>query len=68
MPRYDYLCESGHKFEAEQSIKDDALTVCSKLGVDQDDNEVQCCSPCRRLISKASFKFKGGAPTPKHYQ
>ncbi len=65
MPVYEMICDSGHEFEIEQRITEDALTICPKLGTDQDDNEVQCCSPCRRLISKTSFKFKGGAPTPK---
>ncbi len=29
MPNYDYVCkECGHRFEAFQSMKDDALTTC----------------------------------------
>ena len=66
-PTYDYLCESGHETEVEQSIKDDALTECPAKGVDHNGNEVTCHSPCKRLIGSTSFKFKGGAPTPKHY-
>ena len=60
MPHYEYLCESGHETEVEQRITDDALDVCPKLGVDQDGNEVVCCSPCRRQLCKSSFSLKGG--------
>lgn len=69
VPTYDYLCESGHEFEAEQSIKDDALTECHyRTGWNEEDlSDIYCDAPCRRLISKTSFKFKGGAPTPKNY-
>ena len=67
-PMYDYLCESGHEFEAEQSIKDDAFTKCEYEVADDRKGPVFCDAPCKRLVSKISFKFKGGAPTPKHYQ
>jgi predicted nucleic acid-binding Zn ribbon protein len=60
MPHYDYLCESGHEFEVEQPIKDDALTVCTVKGVDHNGDEVECCSPCKRQLCKSSFSLKGG--------
>ena len=65
MPIYVYECESGHEFEVEQSIKDDALIACMVIGVDQDGNEVQCCSPVRRLIAGCSFVLKGNGWTNK---
>ncbi len=60
MPFYEYLCESGHEFEVEQRITEDPLTECTKLGTDHNGEEVQCCSPCRRQLSKSSFTLKGG--------
>jgi len=68
MPFYEYLCELGHEFEVEQRITEDPLEACTRLGVNQRGEEVQCCSPCCRLISNTSFKFKGGSPTPKYHQ
>ncbi len=68
MPRYDYLCEKGHEFEASQSIKDDTISICPAPIGATDAGPVFCNAPCRRLISNTSFKFKGGPPTPKHYQ
>ncbi len=59
MPYYDYLCDKGHKVALEQRITEDALTVCPY---------VKCGAPAKRLISDTSFTFKGGPPTPKHYQ
>lgn len=61
MPIYVYSCKNksckNHDgFEVIQSIKEEALKKC-KL----------CNSNLKRLISKTSFTFKGGAPTPKHY-
>jgi hypothetical protein len=53
MPHYEMICNSGHETEVEQRITEDPLTVCPKLGTDQDGNEVQCCSPCRRLTKEA---------------
>jgi predicted nucleic acid-binding Zn ribbon protein len=72
MPTYEYMCEKGHEFEAEQSIKDDPLTECNRW-VQRDPGNTcaistyECKAACVRLISNTSFKFKGGAPTPKHY-
>lgn len=51
MPTYDYQCDAcGHSFEAFQSMRDDALTVCP-----------QCEKPAlRRLITGgAGVIFKG---------
>ena len=50
MPTYDYECESGHRFEVFQSMKDDPLRECR-----------ECGAPVRRLIGPGSgFIFKGG--------
>ncbi len=50
MPTYDYECDNGHRFEAFQSMKEDALTHC-----------VQCDATVRRRIGPgAGFIFKGG--------
>jgi putative FmdB family regulatory protein len=96
MPTYDYLCEKGHEFAVVQSIKDDALTVCTITEPEKctagnyqpPDGKhnphfdaydeyptcrycgtaiTWCDAPCKRQIGATSFKFKGGAPTPKHY-
>jgi predicted nucleic acid-binding Zn ribbon protein len=69
MPTYEYLCEEGHEFEVQQKIKDDPLKKCTRviLGDALLDNQQECGAPCKRLISKTSFKFKGGAPTPKFH-
>lgn len=77
MPHYDYKCDAGHEFEIEQRITADALKVCY-FRETINSNELEglegygtpikqrvCGAPCRRLISKTSFTFKGGAPTPK---
>jgi predicted nucleic acid-binding Zn ribbon protein len=68
MPRYEYECEKGHLFSIEQSIKSEALKKCIYAvgGAAQEGLEF-CGAPCRRLISKTSFTFKGGAPTPKFH-
>ena len=60
MPYYEYLCESGHEFEVEQSIKDDALTACTQVMVDHNGEERECCSPCKRQLCSSSFSLKGG--------
>lgn len=65
MPTYEYKCDSGHEFEVQQNIKEKAIIVCPKTGVDHNGEEVVCCSPCRRLISKSSFVLKGSGWTPK---
>jgi len=49
MPTYEYEClECKHKFEAFQSIKDEALKECPKCGKD-----------VRKLFSSAGIIFKG---------
>lgn len=60
MPFYEYICKSGHEFEVEQRITETPLDTCPRLGVDQNGEEVQCCSPCRRQLCKSSFTLKGG--------
>jgi putative FmdB family regulatory protein len=65
MPYYEYRCESNHEVTVQQRITDEPLTACPKAGVDQDGNDVECCSPCHRLISKSSFILKGAGWTPK---
>ena len=67
MPTYEYKCESGHEFEVSQPITDDALSYCMHQFGATDAGMLFCNAPCKRLISNTSFKFKGGAPTPKHY-
>ena len=66
MPTYDYKCDEGHEVVVQQSIKEDALTRCI-WSHDEDESPLGCGAPCQRLISKASFKFKGGSPTPKYH-
>ncbi len=67
MAVYEYRCENKHEFEVEQSIKANPLTSCRYEMGATDSGPVFCGASCERLISKSSFKFKGGAPTPKHY-
>ena len=67
MPYYDYRCEMGHEFEAEQSIHDEPLEACTHVVTNHKKIVNVCCSPCKRLISQTSFKFKGGAPTPRYH-
>jgi predicted nucleic acid-binding Zn ribbon protein len=50
-----------------QSIKEDALKSCPKQVGATDAGVQHCNAPCKRQIGATSFKFKGGAPTPKHY-
>lgn len=50
MPKYDYECRScRHKFELEQSMKDDPITECPACHEDT----------ARRVISGAGIVFKG---------
>ena len=58
MPTYTYACEKGHEFEVQQNIKDEPFKNCIH-GI--------CKASVKRLISKTSFKFKGGPPTPKFH-
>ncbi len=49
MPTYSYACSAcGHRFDANQSIHDDALTTCPV-----------CESQIRRVISAVGVAFKG---------
>ena len=76
MPYYEYLCDEGHKFDTHQRITEDALTKCehrTTISCEETYTGAQvkqrkCTAPCRRLISKSSFTFKGGPPTPKYHQ
>jgi len=55
---YEYACEScEHKFEAEQSIKDDALKLCPSCGN----------KSLKRLISSTSFILKGSGWAADNY-
>lgn len=49
MPTYSYACSAcAHRFDAFQSIHDDALTVCP-----------ECGGEVRRVISAVGVSFKG---------
>ena len=48
MPIYEYRCENGHRFEAFQSMSDEALDSC----------EV-CDAPASRVLSAPAVHFKG---------
>jgi predicted nucleic acid-binding Zn ribbon protein len=71
MPIYVYRCEVGHEFEELQGLKEEALTRCNisigPPGELMHEHSRACGAPVERVISKVSFSFKGGAPTPRHY-
>ena len=48
MPIYEYRCENDHRFEAFQSMADDALDTC----------EI-CAAPAQRVLSAPAVHFKG---------
>lgn len=49
MPVYEYRCrDCGHEFEIQQSMSDDALTVCPSCGGD-----------LRKVFSPVGIAFKG---------
>ena len=49
MPTYDYACrDCGHRFEAVQSIHDDALTTCP-----------DCGGELRKVVGAVGIHFKG---------
>lgn len=49
MPTYEYACrDCGHRFDAVQSIHDDALTQCP-----------ECGGPVRRVVAAVGVQFKG---------
>lgn len=55
---YEYACTScNHEWEAEQSIKDDALKTCPKCGEES----------AKRLISKSSFVLSGSGWAKDNY-
>lgn len=60
MPTYEYICELGHEFEVEQSIKDDPIKVCPEVIPFSDPDFEKCEAPAKRLISQTSFILKGG--------
>jgi putative FmdB family regulatory protein len=47
-PYYDYVCEEGHEFTADQKITEDPVNKCP-----------ECDAPCKRLISKTFLYLKG---------
>ena len=49
MPTYEYACrDCGHRFDAVQSIHDDALTECP-----------ECGGAVRRVVAAVGVQFKG---------
>lgn len=59
MPTYDYVCEDGHEFTAEQSITDEPLTKCTEEDCAAD-GVYECEATCKRVISKGTgFTLKG---------
>ena len=49
MPTYEYACrDCGHRFDAVQSIHDDALTECP-----------ECGGSVRRVVAAVGVQFKG---------
>src|SRR5437867_10436480 len=48
MPRYEYGCEAGHRFEVKQKVSDPPPTTCQV-----------CALPVSRLISAPAISFKG---------
>lgn len=51
MPVYEYECPKHGRFEIQQRITENALTICV---------EPACGEPVRKLISNTSFALKGG--------
>jgi putative FmdB family regulatory protein len=48
MPIYEYLCESGHRFDAMQKFADPPLTECESCG-----------KPVQRVLHPVAVHFKG---------
>lgn len=48
MPIYEYECENGHRFEAFQSMSEEALDTCP-----------DCGASARRLLRPPAVHFKG---------
>ena len=49
MPRYDYRCEAGHKYERQEPFRSPSEHACERCG-----------KPARRLISTPTVVFKAG--------
>lgn len=57
MPTYEYACKAcAHRFEIEQSFRDDALTDCP-----------ECDGTLRKVFSAAGIIFKGSGWHVKDY-
>ena len=48
MPRYDYRCEAGHKYERQEPFGSPSEHACQRCG-----------KPARRLLSTPTVVFKG---------
>ena len=58
MPTYDYRCQrTGEMFELWQSFRDEALTVCTLV---HDNEDQECGAPVKKVFSKVGISFKGG--------
>ena len=67
MPTYDYRCLAcGRELEITHSIKDDAVK--HKRHIKRGGSGEPCDGELVRLVSIVSHVWKGGAPTPKHYE
>jgi len=51
MPIYEYVCNKGHEFEANQRMNDAPLSRCQVDG---------CRAGVRRVMSRSGFALKGG--------
>lgn len=51
MPIYEYVCNKGHEFEANQGMNEAPLSRCQVDG---------CRAGARRLMSLSGFALKGG--------
>ena len=49
MPRYDYRCEAGHKYERQEPFGSPASQPCQRCG-----------KPAQRLLNLPPLLFKGG--------
>ncbi len=57
VPTYDYRCQrTGEMFEMWQSFRDEALTVCTQV---HDNEDQQCGAPVKKVFSKVGISFKG---------
>lgn len=60
-PIYEYICDAGHKFEEQQSIKDKPLKSCPVMVESREEflGPLPCDEKCKRVISGTSFHLKG---------